>query len=176
MGQPDTMILVSGATTAFQRSEEILKILGGKLNYLGEKIGSASAMDLAVLSYTYGAALGFFHGVRIGEVEDFQADSFGAIIADFSATIGEFVKYESAVIQKGDFSATESPIRISIEAVERILKTAQESGINTEFPTFASSIFQQAKNAGYADEELAALIKVFRRQAGAKAVTGGKNE
>lgn len=162
MGKPDTMILASGAQRAFERSEEILKIFGGKVNYLGEKIGSASAMDLAVLSYTYGAALGFFHGVRIGEVENFQPDSFGAIIADFSPTIGEFVKYESEVIQKEDFSATESPIRISIEAVERILKTARESEINTEFPMFASSIFQQANRAGYADEELAALIKVFR--------------
>lgn len=164
MGSPDTIILFSGKKDAYESVKGVLKIFGGKLTYLGEKSSSASAMDLAVLSYTYGAALGFFHGVRIGEVEGFQADVFGQIIADFSPTIGGFIKYESDVIQKGDFAATESAIRISIEAVDRLLKTAQESGINTEFPRFASSIFQQAKEAGYADEEIAALIKVFRHQ------------
>jgi len=175
MGKPDTIILVSGAEKAFQKSEKVLKILGGKITNLGGEIGSASAMDLAILSYTYGAALGFFHGARISESENIPVDSFGALVADFSPTIGEFLKYESNVIRKEDYTASESPIRISVEAVERILQTAQESGINTEFPIFAAGIFRQAKAAGYENEELAALIKVFRRQANAETVKGGKN-
>lgn len=175
MGKSDTIILVSGAKTAFQRSEKILKIFGGKPTYLGEKIGLASAMDLAVLSYTYGAALGFFHGALISEAENLQVDSFGAILADFSPTIGEFLKYESEIIKKEDYTASESPIRISVEAVERILKTAQESRISTEFPKFASGIFQKAMAAGYGDEEIAALIKVFRSPVNVKTVEGGKN-
>ncbi len=175
MGKPDTIILVSGAKTAFQKSEKILNILAGKITNLGEQVGAASAMDLAILSYTYGAALGFFHGARIIESEDIQIDSFGAIIADFSPTLGDFIKYESDVIRKENYTATESPIRLSAEAVERILKTARELGINTEFPTFASGIFQKAMDAGYGDEEIAALIKVFRRQGDVKEIGGAKN-
>lgn len=175
MGKPDTIILVSGAPEAFQKSEQILKIFGGKITNLGGEIGAASAMDLALLSYTYGAALGFFHGARISESENIPVDSFGALVADFSPTVGEFMKYEGEVIKREEYAATESPIRISIEAVERMLQTAQESGINTEFPIFAAGIFRQAKAAGYENEELAALIKVFRRQANAEAVQGGKN-
>lgn len=76
MGRPDTPILVSGAETAFRRSEPLLKILSGNVTYLGEQIGSASAMDLATLSYIYGAVLGFFHGARICEAEGFRVDSY----------------------------------------------------------------------------------------------------
>jgi 3-hydroxyisobutyrate dehydrogenase-like beta-hydroxyacid dehydrogenase len=72
MGRLDTPILLSGAEAVFRQSEPLLNILGGNLTYLGEQIGSAAAMDLATLSYIYGATLGFFHGARICEVEGFR--------------------------------------------------------------------------------------------------------
>lgn len=162
MGRPDTPILLSGAETVFHQSEPLLKILGGNLTYLGEQIGSAAAMDLATLSYIYGATLGFFHGARICEAEGFRVDTYGAIVADIAPSFGEFLKHEGTVIQTGDYAISESPLKISVEATERLVKTAQAAQINTEFPTFAAGLFKRAMAAGYGDEEAAALIKVLR--------------
>jgi 3-hydroxyisobutyrate dehydrogenase-like beta-hydroxyacid dehydrogenase len=69
IGRPDTPIFVSGAETAFRRSEPVLKTLAGNLIYMGESVGSAAAWDLATLSCLFGAILGFFHGARIFESE-----------------------------------------------------------------------------------------------------------
>ncbi|MBW4577951.1 MAG: hypothetical protein KME42_00045 [Tildeniella nuda ZEHNDER 1965/U140] len=162
MGRPDTPILVSGAETTFRQSESLLKILGGNLTYLGEQIGSASAMDLATLSYIYGAVLGFFHGARICEAEGFRVNTYGSIVADIAPSFGEFLKHEGTVIQTGDYTVSESPLKISVEATERLVKTAQAAQINAEFPTFASGLFKRAMAAGYGNEEAAALIKVLR--------------
>lgn len=79
MARPDTTILVSGAETAFQRSEPLLAIFGGNVKYLGESVGAASAMDLATLSYVYGAVLGFFHGARVCEAEGFRVTLTGRL-------------------------------------------------------------------------------------------------
>lgn len=162
MGRPDTPILVSGAETAFRQSEPLLKILGGNVTYLGEQVDAASAMDLATLSYIYGAVLGFFHGARICEAEGFRVDSYGSIVADIAPSFGEFLKHEGAVIQTGDYAISESPLKISVEATERLVQTAEAAQINTEFPTFASGLFKRAMAAGYGNEEAAALIKVLR--------------
>lgn len=162
MGRPDTPILVSGVETAFRQSEPLLKVLGGNLTYLGEQIGSASAMDLATLSYIYGAMLGFYHGARISEAEGFRVDTYGAIVSDISPSFGEFLKHEGSVIQTGNYAVSESPLKISVEATERLVQTAQAARINSEFPTFASGLFKRAMAAGYGDEEAAALIKVLR--------------
>jgi 3-hydroxyisobutyrate dehydrogenase-like beta-hydroxyacid dehydrogenase len=162
MGRSDTPILISGAETAFQRSESLLKILAGNLIYLGEKVSLASAMDLATLSYIYGATLGFFHGARICEAESLGVDAYGAIVADIAPTFGEFLKHEGKVIQTGDYAISESPLRISVEATERLVQTAQAAQINTEFPTFASGLFKRAVAEGYGNEEAAALVKVLR--------------
>jgi 3-hydroxyisobutyrate dehydrogenase-like beta-hydroxyacid dehydrogenase len=162
MGRSDTPILISGAVAAFQSSEPLLKILGGNVMYLGEKVGSASAMDLATLSYIYGAIVGFLHGARICEAEGFRVDTYGSIVADIAPSFGEFLKHEGAVIQTGNYAVSESPLKISVEATERLVQTAQAAQINAEFPTFAAGLFKRAMAAGYGDEEAAALVKVLR--------------
>jgi 3-hydroxyisobutyrate dehydrogenase-like beta-hydroxyacid dehydrogenase len=166
MARPDTMILVSGAESAFRRSEPVLKVFGGNVKYLGEQVGSASAMDLATLSYVYGAMVGFFHGARIAESEGFRVDHYGSLVAEISPTFGEFFRHEGAVIQTGNYEISQSPLRISVEATERLAQAAREGGINSQFPTFAAGFFKEAVAAGYENEEVAALIKVFRSASG----------
>jgi 3-hydroxyisobutyrate dehydrogenase-like beta-hydroxyacid dehydrogenase len=162
MGRPDTTILVSGAEAAFRRSEPVLKVFGGNVKYLGEQIGAASALDLAMLSYVYGALLGFFHGARFAESEGFRVDHYGSLVAELSLTFGEFFRHEGAVIQSGNYEISESPLKISVAATERLVQAAREGGINAEFPTFASGFFKKAVAAGYENDEVAALIKVLR--------------
>ena len=165
MARPDTTILVSGRESAFRRSEPVLQIFGGNVKYLGEQIGLASAMDLATLSYVYGATLGFLHGARIAESEGFRVDVYGSLVAEISPTFGEFFRHEGAVIQSGNYEISESPLKISVEATERLAQAAREGGINAEIPTFTAALFKRAMAAGHGDEEVAALIKVLRASA-----------
>ena len=163
MGRPDTPLLVSGAQAVFAEAEPLLKVLAGGIVYLGEKASAAAAMDLATLSSIYGTMLGFLHGARIAEHEGFDVAEYGRIVAGIMPTFAGFLQHEGAVIQSGDFAITQSPMRISVEATQRILQTAQEAGINTEFPAFAAGLFQRADAAGLGGEELAALIKLLRQ-------------
>jgi 3-hydroxyisobutyrate dehydrogenase-like beta-hydroxyacid dehydrogenase len=162
MGQPDTPLLLSGAEESYREAEPLLKVLAGNVIYLGSKISAAAAMDLATLSYVYGAILGFLHGARVSEAEGFDVAQYGEIVNGIAPTFGAFLQHEGKVIRSGDFTITESPLRISVEATQRLLDTAKEAGINTEFPAFASGLFQRADAAGLGGEELAAMIKLLR--------------
>jgi 3-hydroxyisobutyrate dehydrogenase-like beta-hydroxyacid dehydrogenase len=163
MGRPDTPLLVSGAEAAFHEAEPLLKVLAGGIVYLGEKASAAAAMDLATLSSIYGTLLGFMHGARIAEHEGFDVAEYGRIVAGIMPTFAGFLQHEGSVIQSGDFTISQSPMRISVEATQRILQTAQEAGINTEFPAFAAGLFKRADAAGLGGEEIAALIKLLRQ-------------
>ncbi|ADU38756.1 NAD(P)-dependent oxidoreductase [Variovorax paradoxus] len=162
MGQADTPILMSGAEAVFREAEPLLKVLGGGTVYLGENASAAAAMDLATLSTIYGTLLGFMHGARIAEHERFDVAEYGRIVAGIMPTFAGFLQHEGAVIQSGDFKISQSPMRISVEATQRIWQTAQEAGINTEFPAFAAGLFKRADAAGLGGEEIAALIKLLR--------------
>ena len=163
MGQDNTPILISGLESVFAEAEPLLKILAGNLVYLGESIDAAAFMDLSTLSYVYGAYAGFLHGALIAEAVGISTETFGGIVNDISPSFGAFFKHEGAVIKSGDFKVTESPLRISITAVARILQTSANLAINTEVPALVNRWLQHAEKAGFADEELAALIKILRK-------------
>jgi 3-hydroxyisobutyrate dehydrogenase-like beta-hydroxyacid dehydrogenase len=162
IGRPDTPIFVSGAETAFRRSEPVLKMLAGNLIYMGESVGSAAAWDLATLSCLFGAILGFFHGARIFESESLRVGDLGSMIANISPVLGEMIKHAGEVIQTGTFNRPQSSVKTCTVGFELFMKQAREATITSEFPTFGLEIFKKAMDAGYAEEEVAAVIKVLR--------------
>lgn len=164
MGKADTPILVSGAQSAFDRSQPVLQVFGQNLSYLGANIGAANAMDTATLSCLYGSLIGFFHGARVCEAEGFSVKAYASIVAGITPTFGDFLRHEGEVIESGNFAISASPLKISIEATARLERLARDAGINAEFPAFVAALLKRTMDAGYADEELAAVIKLLRKK------------
>jgi 3-hydroxyisobutyrate dehydrogenase-like beta-hydroxyacid dehydrogenase len=162
MGQPDTPILISGAPADIDAVEPVLRVLGGNLVRVGERIDATAFMDLATLSYVYGAYAGFLHGARIAETVGVDVAAYGKLVEDISPSFGAFFAHEGRVIQSGDFTVSESPLRISISAVERILASSRDLGLDDAVPNLVNTWLRKAEARGLADEELAALIKVLR--------------
>ena len=159
MGRDDTPLFVSGRREHFGEAEPLLRHFAGNLIYLGEKVDAAAHMDLATLSYVYGSYAGFLHGANIAKATGIDVATYGQLVNAISPSFGAFFQYEANAIASEDFRATESPLRISIPAVRRILRTSEQLKINTEMPTVVDGWLQRASAQGLADEELAALIK-----------------
>jgi 3-hydroxyisobutyrate dehydrogenase-like beta-hydroxyacid dehydrogenase len=155
-------VLLSGDRAAYELAEPLLQILAGNLVYLGEAVDAVGYMDLATLSYVYGAYAGFLHGARIAEATGIDPLVYGRLVKDISPSFGAFFQHQGSVIASGDFTVSESPMRISIAAVDRIAATSGVLGINRELPDLVSGWLERAAARGLADEELAALIKVVR--------------
>jgi 3-hydroxyisobutyrate dehydrogenase-like beta-hydroxyacid dehydrogenase len=162
MGKPDTPILVSGKAGDIDAVESVLRILGGNLVRVGERIDATAFMDLATLSYVYGAYAGFLHGARMAETVGIDVAAYGKLVGDISPSFGAFFAHEGGVIQSGDFTVSESPLRISISAVDRILASSRDLGLDDAVPALMNDWLRKAQARGMADEELAALIKVLR--------------
>ncbi|MCY9549505.1 NAD(P)-dependent oxidoreductase [Lysinibacillus xylanilyticus] len=162
MGNSEATIFTSGSLIAYKQSEQILKCLAGNVLYLGEQVSAASSTDLAFLSYLFGSYLGFFHAARILESDGLRIDDFGSMIAHASQVVGEVIKYESEVIQTETYDNPQSSINMCMTTVELFMVQAHEANINNEFPMFAQGLFKRALDAGYGNEEVAALIKVMR--------------
>jgi 3-hydroxyisobutyrate dehydrogenase-like beta-hydroxyacid dehydrogenase len=163
MGTADTPILISGDQAAFEKWHPVLNDLAGNFINLGAKVDAAATMDLSTLSYVYGAFVGFVQGALIAESEGLDVGQFGALVSAISPSFGAFFAHEGKVIESGDFRITESPLRISVEATQRIDAFSKDRQLNTEFSELAHRLLQRAHAAGLGDEEVAALIKVMRR-------------
>lgn len=175
MGQPDTPLLLSGEAAAYAEVEDILRVVAGNLIYLGTQVDAAATMDLATLSYVYGAYLGFMHGARLAEVRGIDVGRYGEIVRSVAPSFGAFFEHQGQVVRSGDFTVSESPLRISVEATARILQASLDAGIDTQVPRLSADFLRRADEAGHGGEELAALIKVFRTPAQAGAAASARS-
>jgi 3-hydroxyisobutyrate dehydrogenase-like beta-hydroxyacid dehydrogenase len=162
IGKADTPIFISGSAAAYQRGEEILKVLGGNTMYMGASVGAAAAWDLGILSSLFGLIAGFLQGARIFESEQLNVNDLGNMINGIAPVLGEMVRYEGAVISNNDFAHPQSALKTCIVSMDLMIKQAREAGITEEVPAFLQHLMNKGIKAGYGEEQLGALIKAMR--------------
>ena len=170
MGQPDTTILVSGSRAAHADARGMLATLGGNIVYLGEDVAAAATMDLATLSYIYGASIGFFQGAALAQAEGLDVGVYGGIVEAMSPSFGAFLRHEGNVVETGDFAVSQSPLSISVDATRRIEQAMRHHGLRSELPALIAQLLHDAEQAGYANEEFAAVTKILKGAAAATPV------
>ncbi len=161
IGAADGRILVAGSKPAFARCKAFLECLGGDLRYLGENVGAAAALDLAELSVSLGKYVSFAHGARLCEAEGVGVDLFASLFDE-----GDRVRELAEIVHAGDYALGSlyagTTIGVWKGVVQRLKAQADDANINSELPDFFSRIFNRAVAAGHGEEDVAALIKVFR--------------
>jgi 3-hydroxyisobutyrate dehydrogenase-like beta-hydroxyacid dehydrogenase len=162
MGLPDTTILMAGSKLVFEETKDMLTILGGNIIFLSENASASPAMDMATLSWVQASYLGMIYGVALCEKEGIKLEDYSRIIADIAPNFVDFFKYEIKTIADNNFQVTQSPMSISVDSSRRIADSVKEMGINPDFTDVIAELLQKAKERGYGDEEVSALIKVVR--------------
>lgn len=161
MGKPDTTILLSGPRSTADDAHAVLAAFGGNVAWLGESASAAATMDLATLSFVYGATAGFLQGAALAQREGLDLKRYGAIVQAMSPSFGEFLQHEAKVIDSGDFGISQSPLSISVDATRRIHGAMRDAGLDAALPAVIAQLLERAVAKGYGGEELAALVKVI---------------
>jgi 3-hydroxyisobutyrate dehydrogenase-like beta-hydroxyacid dehydrogenase len=164
VGRPESTIFVSGSASAFEKSEPLLKRLAATVAYHGDRVGSASALDLAFIASLFGGLLGFYHGARICEMEGLRVDALGEMLAAIAPAMGEMIKNSGAVIQAGRYDNPDSSLKTCWGGMDLLARQAREAKINGEFPAFGAALFAKGMKRGLGEQAAAALIKVLREE------------
>lgn len=164
MGRPDTPIFFSGSKQVFEENEELLRVFGGTLIYVGEGAGAASAWDFSVLISMFGMMTGFLHGARIMEAEGMKASDLGNMIFSIAPVLGQMIKDTGEDINQERFTEPQSSVDICAQSFELMVRQANESNINATFPTYLLNFFNKGRAAGLGQERISALIKIMRKE------------
>ncbi len=162
IGRPDTPLFISGEERALAACRPVLDAIAGNIRYMGEAIGNAAAWDLATLSCMFGAMSGFFHGVRICEAEGLPVGAFSQMIGAISPVLGEMIRAEGEAIDAARYGEPESSMATCANSGRLFVQQAREAGLDPSFPDFLMRLFERSLDAGYANERLAAMVKVLR--------------
>ena len=157
IGTQAGQILIAGNENLWKQCKTTLGCLAGNFQYTGTKIDSAKILDLAWLSQRLGYFMGVFQGLLLCEAAGVGLDVFSATVA-----VEARASMIANTIHTNTFTDPINTVNVWKEALHHIQTHAQELGTNSEVLDFIAEKFQRAQAAGYEEEDLAALIKIFR--------------
>lgn len=157
IGTKAGQILIAGNEKLWKECKTVLECLAGNLQYTGSKIDSAKILDLAWISQPLGYFMGVFQGLLLCEAGGVGLDVFSATVAcDARASM------IANTIHTNTYTDPVNTVKVWKEALHHIQTHAKELGTNSEVLDFIADKFQRAQSAGYEEEDLAALIKIYR--------------
>jgi 3-hydroxyisobutyrate dehydrogenase-like beta-hydroxyacid dehydrogenase len=156
IGTKEGQILIAGDDSLWRECKPVLKCLAGNFQHTGTKIDSAKILDLAWLSQRLGLYMGVFQGLLLCKAAGVGLDVFGSTVA-----ADERISMVANTIHTNTFTDPINTIKVWKEALHHIQIQAQNTDTNNEVLEFIAEKFQRAYSAGYEEEDIAALIKVF---------------
>ena len=160
VGDPESIILIGGSRSSYESVQKYLDPLGGDLRYLGENIGAAAAVGLGVLSVSAALYMGVAHGAQICKNEGVDVGHLASILYH-----GPKCKEMAEIIQADSYALGSlydgASLNVYNDIVKDILSHAIETETNSELPIFLSKIYQRGVDAGFGEEDKAALVKVL---------------
>ena len=157
IGTQAGQILIAGNENLWEQCKTTLGCLAGNFQYTGTKIDSAKILDLAWLSQRLGYFMGVFQGLLLCEAAGVGLDVFSATVA-----VDARASMIANTIHTNTFTDPINTVNVWKEALHHIQTHAQELGTNSEVLDFIAEKFHRAQAAGYEEEDLAALIKIFK--------------
>jgi len=160
LGDPESIILVGGNQSCYESVQKYLNPLGGDLRFLGENIGAAAAVGLAVLSVSVALYMGVAHGAQICKTEGVEVGHLASVLyhgpkCKEMAEIIDASSYELGSLYDG------ASLSVYNDIVKSILSHANDTESNSELPAFLAQIYQRGVDAGFGEEDRAALVKVL---------------
>ena len=160
LGDPESIILVGGNQLCYEGVQKYLNPLGGDLRFLGENIGAAAAVGLGVLSVSVALYMGVAHGAHICKTEGVDVGHLASVLyhgpkCKEMAEIIDTSSYELGSLYDG------ASLSVYNDIVKSILSHANDTESNSELPAFLSQIYQRGVDAGFGEEDRAALVKVL---------------
>ena len=156
IGSEGAQILLAGPELVYERIKPLLQCLGGDLRYFGENVRAPSTLNLGWLCQRFGMMLGAIHGANICQSESVGIDEYASLFHE-----NDRVHLLARTIHSQKYTSPSVTVRTWRAVLERIQNQAGEAGINGDFPEFAARILDQAVIEGYAEEDVAALFKLF---------------
>lgn len=163
IGMKESVFFYSGSEEVFEANKALLCCLAGNPRFVGRDAGHAATLDSSTLSAYYGASLGFLQGAAICDSEGLPIDKYlSATMPLLSGLIPDTFQMSEEMINKGNYTAKIATLDIQMAAVKQLFNFTKKSGIDTAFMECLLGYCKKAVDAGYNQDELAAIFEVLK--------------
>lgn len=167
VGTEYATVFYAGNRDAFDRHRETLTAISNEPVFVDTAVGSAAALDCAILEAYYGGSLAFLHAAALCEAEGIPAARFFDYKAAFVGLVDITANAAAPMISSGDYAGDQCSLDTHVAALSHIVRFSRAAGIDDRLPSVIHGGFQSAVEAGYGSDELpAAYAALAHRRRG----------
>lgn len=163
VGRPEALILYSGDREVFDRHVDVLRHLGGTAEHVGADHGAASLHDVAMLEVYFAGMTAFLHAAAMVTAQGMSARDFLPFARQIAALLPETFAGLAAEVDAGRYPGTEDRLTMELAALEHIVGSSAEVGLDGSLPRVLRDLAARAVEAGHGEGSFTGVVEVLRQ-------------
>ena len=165
VGTPDALVLCSGERAAFERSADVLRVVAGRTEHLGDDPGRAALFDVAMLEVFFAGMTSFLHAAAMVTAQGVTAAEFLPYAREITALLPVVAEGLARDVDAGTHPGTEDRLAMELVALEHVAATSAALGLDGRLPDLLRDLAAEAVRAGGGDDGFSRLVRVLRAPA-----------
>ncbi|WP_017589980.1 NAD(P)-dependent oxidoreductase [Nocardiopsis ganjiahuensis] len=162
VGDPDTVLVLSGSRPVFDRHAAVLARLGSP-TYLGSDPGAAALYDVAMLNFAWSTLLGFLETAALLGTAGVSATSVSPLLTRWlSGTVAEVITGYASQVDDRRYPGDQDWLELDAPLMDHLVEAARARGIDTALPELIRSLTAKGIEAGHGRASFASLVEVLR--------------
>ena len=161
-------ILYGGPRRAFDDIVPVLQAMGGSPVHIGEDYAAGVEMGRAYYCFLFPALVAFLYGAALCQRAGLSLDTYahGLILPSLKAPVmsGMIERLAKASIAQRYDRDVQSSLNIWRGAFDNVIDCANSHCLDPAFLTAAKALMDQAVDAGFGEQDLAAVFETLLRQ------------
>jgi len=161
IGQEETTIITVGPEAAWLQFAPVIKTLGGKSTYVGDRPALLAALFAALFTTRQAFMFGMIYGALACRKAGVPLDTFVDQIPVSIKMAKDYYDLFAATVPSGYFVDPPASMTTYAAALDDALGTFEALGARAELPRLMCDLVHQGVEAGRGDEQLTALVTVL---------------
>lgn len=162
VGGPDALILYSGDRAVFDRHVDQLRPLAGTADHVGEDPGRAALYDVTMLVIYFAGMTSFLHAAAMLTAQGVAARDFLPYAEQIASLLPETFVGLAGEVDAGSYPGTEDRVAMELAALDHILETSTEVGLDGGLPRVMRDLAARTVAAGRGEESFSSVVEAIR--------------
>lgn len=163
IGKPEGTVLYSGPEELFQRVKPVLLAFGDNAMFVGDEIGHASALDVALLIWATSAMTGFLQGYIVCEAENMPVEKYLQLIKGLMPVLESVVADLFARAGTREYGNTQAALETWAVGPREMIDWCKAHGVDHSIADPQLLLIEKAVKAGKGQADFAYLYEVLKK-------------
>ena len=161
IGEKDSTIVTVGDESLWVESAGMLKILAGKSNYIGDRIGALAILYSALFLPRQGFMFGMIYGALLCKKAGVSTDAYVEQLPLTIKVVNDYYDVFAASVPANDYSNPQASIDTYVAAFADTLESFRDNNVSDELPRLMSKLVNRGAEAGLGDMQITSLVNLL---------------